>query len=204
MRRLLAAGGLIAILFGSASGAAAGAPEDHAVAITAGSSHTCAVLADGTVRCWGDNWGFQLGDGTRISSSVPVAVTGISSAVAIAAGANHTCALLADGAIRCWGAGGYGQLGDGTWRGSSTVPVPVTGISTAVAIAAGWFHTCAVLADGAVRCWGSNDHGSGQLGDGTTASSNVPVPVTGISTTVAVAAGVHHTCAVLADGAVRC
>lgn len=139
-------------------------------------AHTCALLADGRIRCWGDNSSGQLGTGTTTDSSTPAAVSGISTAIAIAAGSFHTCGLLADGTVKCWGANFRGQLGTGTLTDSST-PVTVSGLTTAVAIATGGLHTCARLADGTVRCWG--DNGAGQLGDGTTASALIPVAVVG-------------------------
>ena len=115
-----------------------------AVAIAAGGWHTCAVLADGTVRCWGWNAYGQLGDSTTNDSSTPVAVAGISSAISIAAGDFHTCALLKDGTIRCWGMGTSGQLGNGSWADSSK-PVVVGGISGAIRLGAGGSHTCTIL-----------------------------------------------------------
>jgi alpha-tubulin suppressor-like RCC1 family protein len=98
-----------------------------AVAIYAGDHHSCALIADGTARCWGNNSVGQLGNGTATHSYVPVAVTGMSDAAAITAGGAHSCAVLADGTARCWGNNSVGQLGDGSaW---STVPVPVIGLS---------------------------------------------------------------------------
>ncbi|MEW6684219.1 MAG: HYR domain-containing protein, partial [Nitrospirota bacterium] len=174
-----------------------------ATAIATGAFHTCALLADGTVHCWGDNTYGELGDGMNTPlSNVPVSVSGISTATAIAAGYDHTCALLADGTVHCWGRNGDGQLGDGTNAPFSTVPVSVSGISTATAIAAGDLHTCALTSDGTVECWGQNFYG--QLGDGTNAPSAVPVSVSGISTATAIATGQLHTCALLADGTVTC
>ena len=83
-----------------------------------------------------------------------------------------------------------------------TTPVTVTGISDATAIATGGFFSCALLASGAVQCWG---HGTnGELGDGSNSDSGIPVPVTGISTAVAITAGAYHACAVLRNGFVKC
>ncbi len=170
-------------------------------AIAAGAHHTCALLADRTVRCWGSNDDAQLGDGTTTDRLTPFTVIGIDTATAISAGADHTCALRADQTVWCWGSNGWGQVGDGTTEDKRT-PVPVSGISTATAISAGAFHTCAVLADGTLRCWGYNDYG--QLGDGTTTTRRTPVAVSGISTATAVRAGLQHSCTVLADHTVRC
>ena len=83
----------------------------------------------------------------------------------IALGGDYSCALLADGTMKCWGSNDYGQLGDGTTT-NSTIPVEVSGITTATSIAMGRVHSCALLTDGTVKCWGLNDYG--QLGDGTT------------------------------------
>jgi alpha-tubulin suppressor-like RCC1 family protein len=173
-----------------------------ATAMTTGAYHSCAVLGNGTLRCWGRNGQGQLGDGTFMNSSTPVPVSGITGATAVSGGGGHSCALLADGTVHCWGENGDGQLGDGTTLTKSNA-IGVTGITGAVAVSTGWAHTCAVLVDGTVRCWGANEFG--QLGDGTTTRALTPVQVRGITGAVSVTAGWwHHSCALLSSGAVRC
>lgn len=178
-------------------------------AVEAGGWHTCALLSNGTVRCWGDNFFGQLGidPAMATNSPSPVAIADLTNVRAIAAGVVHTCALISGGTVKCWGANGQGRLGDGlpVNLSSSTaviVPVTVTGISTAIAIAAGRAHTCVILSSGAVRCWGDNS--IAMLGNGTTTSASSPVSVTGISSAVSIGAGAFHTCARLADATLKC
>ena len=123
--------------------------------------------------------------------------------MAQATGAYHSCAVTSSGAVQCWGGNQYGQLGDGTTTQRLT-PVTVSGLgSGVVAVAAGFYHTCALTTGGAVQCWGANF--TGRLGDGTTTHRLTPVQVGGLTGgVVAIAAGVHHTCAVTGAGAVRC
>jgi alpha-tubulin suppressor-like RCC1 family protein len=186
--------------------------------ISAGNSHTCAVLADSTARCWGSNGNGELGDGTTNNRSVPVAVTTsagttLSGVTHISAGSSHTCAVLADSTARCWGSNGDGRLGDGTNNNDRHVPVTVvnTGAGTTLSgithISAGGGHTCAVLADSTARCWGSGSYG--RLGDGTTTNRSVPVAVTtsagtALSGVTHISAGAEYTCAVLNGGTAHC
>lgn len=178
-----------------------------AVALTAG-YHTCARLGDGSARCWGHNNNGQLGDGTTEERLSPVTPIGLANNVlAIDAGAYHTCAIVgngssASGGLHCWGLNRDGQLGDGTLTDSNT-PVAVTGLSSGViAVDAGINHTCALLADRTVQCWGRNS--SSQLGDGTITRRTTPVAVSGLSSVQKVAVGGSHTCALLTTGAVHC
>ncbi len=182
---------------------------NNATAIAVGGQYTCALLSTGGVDCWGWNGYGELGSGTNGGPScngecipTPVAVSGITNATAIAAGGDHTCALLSTGGVDCWGVDAYGELGSGNSNMDSSTPVPVTGITNATAITAGYYHTCAVLAAGGVDCWGWNYRG--QLGNGTTTDSSTPVPVSGITNATTVAAGHSQTCALLSGGQIDC
>jgi alpha-tubulin suppressor-like RCC1 family protein len=180
-----------------------------ATTVTGGAFGFCAVLSTGQVHCWGFGADGDLGDGHWISSDVPVAVRGISNATVVTGGeydgdGGTFCALLSTGRVDCWGNGYQGELGNGTTK-DSDVPVAAQTISNATAVTSdgngGSF--CALLSTGGVDCWGYNF--SGQLGDGTTTNSNVPVAAVGISTATAVTGGEYGLfCAVLSTGHVDC
>jgi hypothetical protein len=186
-----------------------GAVEEPPFAfIAGGTSHTCVVDLNADVWCWGGNAQGQLGDGTRTASARPIQVEGIANVVAIAAGGDHSCALQNDGAIFCWGAGLQGQLGQGRLA-DSLEPVAVERLpGPAIGLAAGRTHTCALINDGSVRCWGSN--AQGQLGRATSGAGSVqqslvPLLIPGLPVgTVALGAGADHTCAARSVGAPRC
>lgn len=150
-----------------------------AKAVVGGGHHTCALLIDDSVRCWGDNWVGQLGYGHvdslgdnlgEIEGLTPVAITtGEEKVVEIEAGFNHTCARLNTGEVRCWGQNGNGQLGQGHDENIGDQPGEMPPASSslgesAMKIAAGYTFTCALLASNSLRCWGYN--GYGQLGPG--------------------------------------
>lgn len=170
--------------------------------IEAGGRHTCAVVAGGSVKCWGDNYFGSLGDGTNQPRSAPTDVIGLSGATQLALGNSHTCALLGNGEVKCWGYNQDGAVGDGTGIAYRPTPTSVVGVSNAVQITAGSSHTCALIAGGTVKCWGRSFNGS--LGDGTSSVRLAPVSVSNLSGARQIAAGASHTCAAIVDGRVRC
>lgn len=176
---------------------------DSAVYVEAGDYHTCAVLESGAVMCWGRNYRGQLGNGTTTDAYYPVEVSGIDNAVSVSAGDGHTCVALENGEARCWGDNYKGKLGNGTTSYyKESLPVEVVDITHAVTVAAGKWHSCALLSSGKIMCWGAG--GYGQLGHGTITDSSVPVFVEGIEDAVSVTAGTSQTCAELGDGSRKC
>jgi alpha-tubulin suppressor-like RCC1 family protein len=173
-----------------------------AIGISTGSNHACALLTGGGIDCWGSGDSGDLGNSSEEGSATPVPVSGITNAIEVSAGgAGLTCAVLSDGAIDCWGNNYNGELGNGTIKDSS-VPMPVSGVTSAIEVSAGWGHACAVLSSGDVDCWGSNEEGD--LGNGATEDSTVPVSVSSITTAETVVAAGSSTCALLANGHVEC
>ena len=127
-----------------------------AVSVTGGGDHTCAILADQAVKCWGYNGFGELGNGSNVNSLVPVPVSGLSAgsgASALTAGGGHSCALLSGGQVKCWGFNTVGSLGNGSFA-NSNVPTSVAGLAGSVTAltASGGYHTCALLAGGAMQC----------------------------------------------------
>jgi alpha-tubulin suppressor-like RCC1 family protein len=178
-----------------------------ATAVAAGRGHTCAILAGGTVACWGDGQNGDLGNGPATDSngsdmSMPVTVYELTGATQIAAGHFYTCALISDGTVDCWGEGPHGELGNGRSGTYSAYPQQVDGLRDASALTAGGSHACAIVSGGMVECWGANH--AGQLGNGSTSDSSVPARVSGISGATAISAGEDHTCAIVAGGKVEC
>ncbi|MBO9664231.1 hypothetical protein [Dokdonella sp.] len=175
-----------------------------ALAISAGSFHTCAVTTGGVAKCWGDNLRGQLGDSTHVPHWLPADVQGLDSNVeSIVAGDQHTCARTNAGGALCWGSSSFGQVGGGVY-GSVSYPMGVTGMESGTAtLASGRGHSCAVTESGAAKCWGLNN--VGQLGDGTNTTRPEPMPVSGLASgVVSIAAGYQHTCAITTLGSVKC
>ena len=156
------------------------------ISLSAGEDTTCAVLEDGTARCWGANSVGQLGNGTTTSSVRPVVVSGLTDAIQISTGYDLTCALRSGGTVVCWGDNFNGRLGTGDEEDSS-VPVAVEGLTNVTQVVAGFSTVCALTDRGDVWCWGRG----GELGDGGVDSSGVPIPVPTLED-VTVLAGASH------------
>jgi alpha-tubulin suppressor-like RCC1 family protein len=173
-------------------------------AVSGGHYHSMALLADGTVRAWGNNAQGQLGDGSTASRrTLPVTVSGLTGVTLLAGGRGHSMALLSNGTVRAWGYNGTGGLGDGTTTTRRT-PVAVQNLTGVIGLAGGRDHSIAVRSDGTVWAWGDNAYG--QVGDGTKTHRTRPVQVrtaaANLTNVVAVAAGAHHSMALRADGTV--
>jgi alpha-tubulin suppressor-like RCC1 family protein len=186
-----------------------------ATAISAGGGSACAITSGGAVNCWGDSSSGKLGNGGGETSSDPVAVVGLTGATAISVGVSSSCAIVSGGAVKCWGDNFFGQLGNGTdgSENGSAVPVAVVGLTNATSVSVGDTHACALLAGGAVECWGANFRG--ELGIDPSAGpetcdsspcSTTPIAVAGLAgpaTAIAVQSS-HASCALLTNGTVEC
>jgi hypothetical protein len=205
--------------------------ERTATMIAVGSNHSCALLDDATVKCWGRSNSGQLGyndtatrgDGPgEMGDALPaISFAAGRTATAIAAGANHTCAVLDNAQMVCWGDNEYGQLGQGNMinigdaLNATIAATPTINMGTGrsvVAISAGNLHTCALLDNATVKCWGSA--GNGRLGTGDTndlgddpaemGDALLPISLGTGASAISVTAGGSHTCVLLNTAAVKC
>jgi alpha-tubulin suppressor-like RCC1 family protein len=201
-------------------------PPFQAQDLALGSAHACALMKEGTVRCWGANAAGQLGEASREDHPRPVVVTAFAGATDFSAGGESTCARIDNGkSVRCAGKLGAADLSalhdvatltvgaeqacvtlsDRTAQcfSATSSPRTIPGLADIDEVAVGGAHACALRhIDGTVHCWGKND--SGQLGDGTTADRAEPVVVKNLRGVIQVAAGASHTCATLADRSAAC
>jgi alpha-tubulin suppressor-like RCC1 family protein len=181
-----------------------GLPQDLVAISAGGGKFVCVVSVSTGVWCWGANSLGQLGDSSNIDRFTPVRVSNLTTSIAsLSSGQGHTCIVTNSGTVKCWGGNGFGRLGDGT-QNNSNVPRDVVGLNgPAIAVTAGYHHTCALLVSGTVQCWGWN--AGGQLGDGTTNDSNAPVSVQGLTSAVeALTVGSRNSCVLLSNREIKC
>ena len=208
-----------------------GVPRGAGSAISAGFDHSCVLLANGSVKCWGGGGLGQLGQGNPNSigyaanqmgdSLAPIALGTGRAATAVTAGGGYTCALLDNGGVKCWGYGGDGRLGQGNPNsigdasnemGDNLVPIAMGTGRTATAVTVGNGQSCALLDNGTVKCWGSGLFG--RLGQGNTNSIGnapnqmgdnlAPIALGTGRTATAVTVGNAQSCALLDNGTVKC
>ncbi len=177
-----------------------------AVTVVAGGEHTCAILNDGSVKCWGRNHQGQLASGDYTDRSIPTPTDLLPRPVVkLALGHQHTCVVLDDGTARCWGDNFYGQLGNGEDGVADRVPQTPQGFGSTGSvtdIACGEEFTCAIRTDGTVECWGIG--GSGQIGHGAFSGITTPYPTSPTISAIDIALGGMAACALLQDGSVKC
>ena len=165
--------------------------------LAAGYDHICAILNDDSLKCWGANAFGQVGNGSTTDIWTPTAINlgTDKSAKAIGLGSNHTCAILNDNSLKCWGNNGVGQVGNGNETDQTTpVSIDLGDGRTAKAIDAAYEHTCAILDDDSVKCWGAWHGGN----------TPVTVDLGNNRTVVTIVTESNHSCAILNDDSLRC
>ncbi len=204
----------------------------YAVAIAAGGGHSCAILDDATMKCWGSAYAGRNGSGTEYDNRgdapgemgdnlLPLDLGAERTVTAVSTGYAHSCALLDDGSVKCWGHGAFGQLGQGDIEHRGDGPdelgdaLPAIDLGpgrTALAVSAAADHSCAVLDDRTVKCWGAAF--SGRLGSGDTLENlgddpgemgdALPVIDLGAGAVYSLVTGGGHTCVLLDDETIKC
>jgi len=172
-----------------------------AKSVVAGGGHACALIAGGTVSCWGNNSDGQLGDPAH-ASFAPRTIPAMHDVIEVAAGDKHTCVLLGDRSVWCWGRNSYGEVGDGTME-LRDHPVLVKGLDDARHIAAGGVQTCAIRADDSVVCWGGAAPSTAP-GAPPPLGRTTPTPIAGLGATKQVVVGYAGGCALSTSGRVLC
>lgn len=185
---------------GICRGTIPGSPPGPGVFPAAGSAHTCAIVTDGGLKCWGaNNPAGQVGDGTKVDQSTPTDVVNIANVTHVALGDAHSCAVTDGGTVKCWGFNLSGQVGNGVASVSVSKPVTVFGLDAGfVQVAGALQHSCALSVGGTVKCWGTYPFPAGSP------QWLVPVDVAGLTGVVQLASNYYHTCALRTGGGVRC
>jgi alpha-tubulin suppressor-like RCC1 family protein len=180
--------------------ARAATPMTWSSVSTGSGDATCAIRSDGTLWCWGHNFGGMLGDGTDVHRGAPVRVGDARNWASVSPGTTHTCATRIDGSLWCWGGNTYGQLGLGD-AGTSTPRPARVGTAPWASVSTSSQASCAIRTDRSLWCWGSN--ANHMLGDGTGTDRWSPTRI-GTQTWAAVDLGASHTCGIRTDRTLWC
>lgn len=148
--------------------------------IAGGGQHSVTVCENGKVMSWGSSYSGQLGAGNLPSSSIPVEVIGLHGITAIASGWEHSLAIKSDSTVWSWGYNGFGQMGDGSTK-NSNVPVKMISADGTLSICNGHLHTHSLFVKSDGSAWACGRNSSGQIGDGTTSTRNLPVKIHGLN-----------------------
>lgn len=171
--------------------------------ISTGGQHSCGIMADDTMRCWGDGMNGRLGNAGTAPSATPVTLSGGGTWKSVGLGRDHTCGIKSDDTAWCWGHGSWGARGDGSTTTTRTTPVIVSGGYTWKMVSGGAGFTCGIQTNDSLWCWGVGPNG--QRGDGTTTTSQTTaIAVSGGGTWKKVSAGVGHACAIKSDDTLWC
>ncbi len=172
------------------------------IGVSAGGYHTCAYDVQGTVYCWGRNIFGECGAQGMANVVSPKKVPGLDTVSSVALGWEHTCSIMTDRTVQCWGRNQDGQIGNATSGSNEIDPAVAVGVTDARALFGGDDHTCAILGNGSMQCWGDNENG--ELGAGSAFINNKAVPVIGMSGAYQGGAGREHTCVATAKGDAFC
>jgi alpha-tubulin suppressor-like RCC1 family protein len=179
----------------------------NAVSVSTAEVHTCALLDDGTVSCWGSNAVGEMGDGTTSATPVttPHTVASIANAATLDAGGKHTCVRSIYGTIQCWGQYFFGQDDfDQDVFIDNPSPVAITGLSgIAVSLSSGGDHSCVILNNRSIQCWGSNDNKQLGFNNSYVVDLN-PVTVMNISNALTTFANPNRVCFQQSNGKNQC
>ena len=170
--------------------------------VSVGGNFSCAVSSAGQLKCWGKNNYGQLGDGTQVNKSSPIAVDEETTYSSIVASYGHACGITTAGALKCWGLNSYGQLGDGTNQNKFMPQLIDSGVSYA-SISLGAYHSCGITTTGALKCWGNNFYK--QLGSGgSPMTSTSPMIIDSGVQYSKISLGYAHTCGITTTGVLKC
>lgn len=168
-----------------------------------GGNHSCSIMKDSKLYCWGANNRGQLGIGSTTTQNSPNLVDGSTQYQFVASGDEHTCGVTDQSQIKCWGYQSSGRLGNGSTRNSNVTSPEIIDVGVLYAyVSTGNTHSCGITIFGELKCWG--DNASGQLGDGSTRTRSRPVVIDAGTSYKKVVTGLDFTCGLTLGGDIKC